>query len=74
MLYAAQMQIAVFIQGRRDSKASPWMTEDGQLLPYIGEFKNPTLFGERITFLNDGKWDITSDIALPKFAVCEIRI
>lgn len=74
MLYAEHFRNTIAIQGKRETLSGPWMTEDGQLLPYTGEFVNPTSSESRIIFRPDGKWEIVKESSPQHTAVCEIRI
>lgn len=49
------------------------MTEDGKLLPFIGEFVLPD-DEPGVVFQFDGKWDRASELSQLNVAVCEIRI
>lgn len=58
LFLAENSVLLTVIQGRRETAASPWLTDDGQLLPYTGEFEGPTNTAGtlRLAFTFEGKW------------------
>lgn len=66
----------VVIQGSRVSVSSPWTTDDGQPLPFVGEFQGiSNLAGTlRIIFTSSGKWASVNPTNVFPNAVCEIPV
>eukprot|EP00105_Crassostrea_gigas_P003168 XP_011415929.2 PREDICTED: uncharacterized protein LOC105319904 isoform X1 [Crassostrea gigas] len=66
----------VVIQGSRVSVSSPWTTDDGQPLPFVGEFQGiSNLAGTlRIIFTSSGKWANVNPTNVFPNAVCEIPV
>lgn len=62
-------------EAKRETISSPWVTEDGQPLPYIGQFEsvenNPNTL--HIAVKPDGKWVKERPDWVFVFAVCEIE-
>lgn len=75
LLCADNFGVHVLIQGKRETISSPWVTEDGQPLPYIGQFEsvenNPNTL--HIAVKPDGKWVKERSDWVFVFAVCEIE-
>lgn len=64
------------VQGRRDTVSSPWVTNDGQPLPYIGQFESEaddpgTL---QIAIKPDGKWVKTRPDTRFYQAICLVSV
>lgn len=73
-LFLAENSVSrLVIQGRRETAASPWLTEDGQLFPYTGEFEGPTNTAGtlRLAFTFEGKWRSEFPSTFYCEAVCE---
>lgn len=74
MFFAGKFAAYVVVQGRRDTVSSPWVTNDGQPLPYIGQFESEaddpgTL---QIAIKPGGKWVKTNPNDLFFLVICEI--
>lgn len=63
----------IVVQGNKESSTSPWMTDDGQPLPYIGEFEaaSPQTGPQRLAFSDNGKFKSVSPSNPFPYAVCE---